>query len=205
MILHGYTAQKRSIPFDPYPAGSKHVYPLGFNPGVGVSLILRFLRPSFPFHYCYSVANPEHNDSADGIADRPLPIHCVFLTRHLRYCYRSASNNAKRNADQNYDDPTSHPLIVPFPPCKAGARTYTPSMLKRSSKPQKDTQQRVRSVLDQNAPNADKPPEKNPAAVALGRLGGLKGGDARAKSLSAKRRKEIATKAAAARWKPAKD
>ena len=42
--------------------------------------------------------------------------------------------------------------------------------------------------------------KKNPAAVALGRLGGLKGGKARAKKLSAKRRHEIAKKAAAARW-----
>jgi hypothetical protein len=41
---------------------------------------------------------------------------------------------------------------------------------------------------------------KNPAAVALGRLGGLKGGKARAKSLSAERRREIARKAARARW-----
>ena len=37
--------------------------------------------------------------------------------------------------------------------------------------------------------------KKNPAAVALGRLGGKKGGPARAKKLSAKRRKEIAQKA----------
>ena len=41
---------------------------------------------------------------------------------------------------------------------------------------------------------------KNPAAVALGRLGGKKGGRARADKLSAKRRKEIAAAAAAARW-----
>lgn len=41
---------------------------------------------------------------------------------------------------------------------------------------------------------------KNPAAVALGRLGGLKGGKARAEKLSAKRRKEIAQYAANARW-----
>jgi len=41
---------------------------------------------------------------------------------------------------------------------------------------------------------------KNPAAVALGRLGGLKGGKARADKLSAKRRKEIAKKAAKSRW-----
>ena len=38
--------------------------------------------------------------------------------------------------------------------------------------------------------------EKNPAAVALGRLGGLKGGPARARKLSLKKRKEIAKKAA---------
>ena len=42
--------------------------------------------------------------------------------------------------------------------------------------------------------------EKNPAAVALGRLGGLKGGKARAKKLSAEKRKEIAKKAAKVRW-----
>jgi hypothetical protein len=42
---------------------------------------------------------------------------------------------------------------------------------------------------------------KNAAAVALGRLGGLKGGKARAAKLSKKRRSEIAKKAAAARWK----
>jgi hypothetical protein len=41
---------------------------------------------------------------------------------------------------------------------------------------------------------------KNAAAVALGRLGGLKGGKARARKLSAKRRKEIAVKAIRARW-----
>ncbi len=43
--------------------------------------------------------------------------------------------------------------------------------------------------------------DKNPAAVALGRLGGLKGGKARAKKLSGKRRREIARKAARTRWK----
>jgi len=41
---------------------------------------------------------------------------------------------------------------------------------------------------------------KNPAAVALGRLGGLKGGKARATKLSAEKRSEIAKKAAEARW-----
>jgi hypothetical protein len=43
--------------------------------------------------------------------------------------------------------------------------------------------------------------KKNPAAVALGRLGGPKGGKARAKSLTKKERKTIALNAAKARWK----
>jgi ABC-type phosphate/phosphonate transport system ATPase subunit len=43
--------------------------------------------------------------------------------------------------------------------------------------------------------------EKNPAAVALGRLGGLKGGKARAEALTQKQRAEIAKLAAQARWK----
>jgi hypothetical protein len=41
---------------------------------------------------------------------------------------------------------------------------------------------------------------KNPAAVALGRLGGKKGGRARANKLDAARRREIASDAARARW-----
>ncbi|MGD1073063.1 MAG: hypothetical protein ABSB15_23335 [Bryobacteraceae bacterium] len=51
-------------------------------------------------------------------------------------------------------------------------------------------------------PLADIPsdPEKNPHAVALGRLGGLKGGAARAAALTPKKRSQIAAKAAAKRW-----
>jgi hypothetical protein len=45
------------------------------------------------------------------------------------------------------------------------------------------------------------PDGKNPAAVALGRLGGLKGVRARADKLSKRRRSAIAKKAAKARWK----
>ena len=44
------------------------------------------------------------------------------------------------------------------------------------------------------------PKDKNPAAVALGRLGGLKGGKARAAKLTQKQRSEIARRAATARW-----
>lgn len=49
------------------------------------------------------------------------------------------------------------------------------------------------------APEAEKP-AKNPHAQALGKLGGLKGGKARAAKLTPEQRAEIARKAAAARW-----
>lgn len=49
-----------------------------------------------------------------------------------------------------------------------------------------------------------RPKKKNPAAVALGKLGGVKGGKARAARLSVERRKEIAQRAAQARWAKAK-
>ena len=83
-------------------------------------------------------------------------------------------------------------------------------MPKRSSKPERDVNQLAASIVGQATEEepeeeAEDQPEtaedgKNPAAVALGRLGGKKGGRARAKSLSPKRRKEIARQAAAARW-----
>lgn len=56
---------------------------------------------------------------------------------------------------------------------------------------------------DEYMPKTPKEPiiiDKNPAAVALGRLGGLKGGKARADALSPARRKAIAKKAAEKRW-----
>lgn len=48
------------------------------------------------------------------------------------------------------------------------------------------------------------PPEKNPAAVALGRLGGLKGGHARAAALTPEQLSESGRKAVQARWAKAK-
>jgi len=64
----------------------------------------------------------------------------------------------------------------------------------------------IASAITEEAtnPQTEEKPEdegKNPAAVALGRLGGLVGGRARAKRLSKKRRQQIARKAARTRWK----
>jgi hypothetical protein len=68
-------------------------------------------------------------------------------------------------------------------------------------------------VIDKGEPDVDCPQchaptdvitqveGKNPHAAALGRLGGLRGGPARAAALSAKRRHDIARKAALARWR----
>lgn len=59
----------------------------------------------------------------------------------------------------------------------------------------------VQKATNENNETIDnKSDGKNPAAVALGRLGGLKGGPARAKKLTKEQRKEIARKAAKARW-----
>jgi hypothetical protein len=55
--------------------------------------------------------------------------------------------------------------------------------------------------VEDRAPNRPDDPNKDPAAVALGRKGGLKGGKSRAAKISPGRRAEIARKAAQARWK----
>ena len=73
-------------------------------------------------------------------------------------------------------------------------------MPKRSSKPT-DVNLLAVSIVDEATEiPAETPHEKNPAAVALGRLGGLKGGPARAEKLSKRKRTDIAKKAAKARW-----
>jgi hypothetical protein len=68
----------------------------------------------------------------------------------------------------------------------------------------RDPSQLAKLIVDMatgEAPSDSAIEGKNPAAVALGRLGGLKGGKARAESLTKKRRQEIASLAAKSRWK----
>lgn len=66
-----------------------------------------------------------------------------------------------------------------------------------------DLNKRAKSIVDIATEETPEIPqdEIKAAAAALGRKGGLKGGKARAKALTAKQRKEIAKKAAAARWR----
>jgi hypothetical protein len=76
-------------------------------------------------------------------------------------------------------------------------------MPNRSSKRPRDTNQLAKLVADIATGEAELPKTedgKDPAAVALGRRGGLKGGRARADKLSKKRRVQIARNAASARW-----
>jgi hypothetical protein len=71
-------------------------------------------------------------------------------------------------------------------------------MPKRSSKP-RDLNALAASIVAE-ATGEPVDDGKNPAAVALGRLGGQKGGKARAAKLTPEERREIAKKAAEARW-----
>jgi hypothetical protein len=82
-------------------------------------------------------------------------------------------------------------------------------MLDRSKKRPRDPNQLAYQIMLESTgqvpkfnPKAEKPvdPSKNPHAVALGRLGGIKGGAARAAALSPRKRSQIAAKAAKARW-----
>lgn len=74
-------------------------------------------------------------------------------------------------------------------------------MPKRSRKKEMDINEIAFNLIQQVIQSGVQPKEKNPAAVALGRLGGLKGGKARAEKLSPKKRRKIAKMAAIARWK----
>jgi hypothetical protein len=77
------------------------------------------------------------------------------------------------------------------------------SMVEKGKRP-RDTNQLAKWVTDVATEQLEPPNElagKSAAAVKRGRLGGLKGGKARAAKLSAKRRRAIGKKGATARWK----
>jgi hypothetical protein len=84
-------------------------------------------------------------------------------------------------------------------------------MVSGNKKRARDTTQLAKSMVDiATGETEDREPApavqgKDPAAVSLGRRGGLKGGKARADKLSPRRRAQIARKAAQARWKNSPD
>ena len=81
---------------------------------------------------------------------------------------------------------------------------YVERMPKRSSSKKRDLNQLAADIVAQSTGEDDAgqfiTPFKNPAAVELGRLGGIKGGRARAEKLSKARRQQIARQAAKKRW-----
>jgi hypothetical protein len=73
----------------------------------------------------------------------------------------------------------------------------------RSRKRPRDPNELAKQLVDEatgEVPKYDPDEGKDPAAVALGRKGGLKGGKARAAKMTPAERSEAAKKAAAARW-----
>lgn len=73
-------------------------------------------------------------------------------------------------------------------------------MPEKHPKRPRDLNQWAKHMVEIATGTAEPQKEKDPAAVALGRKGGLKGGKARVAKMTAERRAEIAKKAAKARW-----
>lgn len=103
------------------------------------------------------------------------------------------SSKKKRQPDHQELARTVLDVIVPNAETKAKKPAKKP--------PRPKNKQDAADVDRASAEGMAQPQGKNPAAVELGRLGGLKGGKARAAKLSSAKRKAIAKKAAAARWK----
>jgi hypothetical protein len=75
-------------------------------------------------------------------------------------------------------------------------------MPRRSSKPRDLNRLAAAIVAEATGAAPEEPPDnRNPHSVALGKLGGQKGGAARAKKLTPEQRREIARRAAVVRWK----
>lgn len=73
-------------------------------------------------------------------------------------------------------------------------------MIDKPPKHPADVNQLAKRMIDLATGSKPDAPAKDPAAVALGRRGGLKGGKARAEKLSQEQRTDIARRAAQSRW-----
>ena len=80
-----------------------------------------------------------------------------------------------------------------------------PKRPRRPRDPNELAFQVFQEAIGEAPPQPEPEREKNPAAVTLGRLGGVKGGKARAAKMTPEERAESARKAAQARWKRAED
>ena len=105
--------------------------------------------------------------------------------------------DAPRSAPLN---PTEHATILSL--YELADAAYTRGVVLVAAGPNVGAFRGMQSLLERIDPDSiEKPKEKNPAAVALGKLGGAKGGAARAAKLSPDDRAGIARVAAMARWK----
>lgn len=107
----------------------------------------------------------------------------------------------------------NHAVRVIFVAPQVRRSCYNACMGKQHKKTRRDVAEIALSVVEQaigeklagtakpEQVEESKPDTRNPAAVALSKLGASKGGRARAKSLSPRKRSQIAKKAAKARWK----
>lgn len=90
---------------------------------------------------------------------------------------------------------------LPRDPSQLAAHIAAMSIGQEPPAPNDDTGELDREIDEAVEKIETEPPkEKNPAAVALGRLGGMKGGKARARKLTPEKRAEIASNAAKSRW-----
>ena len=95
----------------------------------------------------------------------------------------------------------AHKYHIPPPKAMLERLGYHNYMAKQKTLPDANQLAKLIADLATGYTKKDDPYQgKNPLAVELGRLGGQKGGKARAESLSPKRRREIAKQAANARW-----
>jgi hypothetical protein len=110
------------------------------------------------------------------------------------YSSSMAKRPAKKKRQPDYQQ-VAHRVLNPVAP------DAEPKAIKPGKTPPRPKGKQEAEDIDRAAGEGMAlPKEKNPAAVALGRLGGLKGGKARAEKLSPAKRKAIAKKAAQTRW-----
>lgn len=160
----------------------------------------RFRRPSSrhaqsPWSRLGSIASAKKMVNTETYmvttAANPLKKAAWCLDSNLRPTSHAAANAKATNGAENTATMmrTTNTIAI---------TCYTVFMPKRSSKP-RDVNALAASIVAEATAGPDE--GKNPAAVALGRKGGLKGGKARAAKMTPEERQESARRAAQARWK----
>jgi hypothetical protein len=130
--------------------------------------------------------------SNDAVFDRDFGFHPELLSDVKLSVRLNAVKTLQRKVVYHFDRQKN---------CNGGNR-YGVVLHAKALRQEARPHEKAFSIVHQltgEVPKQDPNEGKNPAAVALGRLGGLKGGKARAEGMSARQRKQSAKKAAAAR------